>query len=54
MPSKRSIGNRQSPIGNDLARVLNRFAALLEHFAIPDEACARIGRQFEVLRQFQT
>jgi len=48
------IGNRQLAIGNVLARVLNRFPTLLEHLAIPDEARARVGGQFEVLCQLQT
>src|SRR5204863_7340627 len=34
--------------------VFNRFPALFEHFPVPDKSGARIGRQFEILRQFQT
>src|SRR5258705_5722522 len=34
--------------------VLYRLASLFEHLAIPNKACARIGGQFEVLRQLQT
>src|SRR6266699_3301773 len=33
--------------------VLNRFPALLEHLAVPDESRARISRQLKVLRQLQ-
>ena len=47
------IGNRQLAIGNASACVLNCLAALFEHFAVPDEASARVSCQFEILRQFQ-
>jgi len=45
------IGNRQSPIGNALARICHCLSTLLEHFAVPDETGARVGGEFEVLRQ---
>src|SRR5919206_3053120 len=32
---------------------LARLAPLLKHLAVPDEAGARVGRQFELLRQFK-
>jgi hypothetical protein len=50
-----AIGNWQSAIGNwQSPCVFNRLASLFEHLAVPDEACARIGCQLEVLGQFQT
>src|SRR6266404_1120642 len=47
--------NRKSAIGNRqcLAFVLHRLASLLEHFAVPDKAGARIGGQLKVLRQLE-
>jgi hypothetical protein len=54
MPNITPIGNRQLAIGNDLACVLHRLSPLLEHFAVPHKARARIGGELEVLRQLQT
>ena len=50
---KKPIGNRQSAIGNSLAFVLDRLPALFKHFAVPDKAGARIGRQLKVLGQLE-
>jgi len=62
--SQSSIVNLQSEIGNrQLAmwlsapssrQILHRLTALLQHRAVPDKTCARVGSQFKVLRQLET
>src|SRR5690348_5922600 len=33
--------------------IFDSLAPLLKHLSIPDEACARVGRQLELLRQLK-
>src|SRR5437764_6830971 len=52
--SQSGLSTPDSGLQTCLCFVLDRLASLLQHLAIPDEAGARVGGEFKVLRQFET